>query len=87
MLLTSYFSNFHKTITGNKMFYNVRYSKGILYNINLIKTLEFWVLSFYMWYTFKNYTTLKMIRTDNTFSQYNPTLLLSRQFLKANLRE
>lgn len=87
MLLTSYFSNFHKTITGNKMFYNVRYSKGILYNINLIKTLEFWVLGFYMWYTFKNYTTLKMIPTDNNFSQYNPTLLLSRQFLKANLRE
>lgn len=26
MLVTSYFSNFHKTITGNKMFYSVRYS-------------------------------------------------------------
>lgn len=44
MLVTPYFHNFHETVTENKMFDNFTYSKEILYNINLIKTLEFWVL-------------------------------------------
>uniref|UniRef100_A0A8C8B589 Peptidylglycine alpha-amidating monooxygenase n=1 Tax=Otus sunia TaxID=257818 RepID=A0A8C8B589_9STRI len=45
MLVTSYLSNFHQATTENKMFYNVRYSTGILSSINLIKTSEFGVLA------------------------------------------